>query len=1104
MGEKILAKGTIPFQAEGRLLQELGERLVASPEVALVELIKNAYDADSPSCEVRLADSGKTLVVSDKGHGMTLDEFSEKWMRIATSSKVEERVSRTYSRRLTGAKGIGRFAVRSLGDYLTLTSIALDPKRKTKTQLTARFDWPKIDRLSDIRNAEIDYTLEEMPPDTATGTTLEVRKLKTSTEFTGEKSLRSSVVRIVTPLRGLHAGRFKASHEASKTEPGFQVLLPGDRDSGRAEIDIAGLVLKNHWARLQIELEGNHLTFKVWFSSTEAAKTLRVKVSTAISAGFVADIRFFPRRKGVFRGKEINGQVAWDWVRRNHGVAVVDHGFRIVPYGDENDDWLHLDVDKAHSERDWRSKIAQKDFAISPAVRSRPALNPALNLPYNFQLVGAVFVESKPPSLKRSAIDLIPSMDREGFLKNRAFDELVDFVRAGIEFLAWQDKLELDRVAAKEARKASRSLREDFRRAIDHIKRSPTLSAPDKARITKAYSQLAERIEEVEDYNEKARQSLMTMSLLGVVAGFMTHETKSIVFEMEKAARIITSLAKKHPDLGSVANEIDRRLAAFKGQLEYSQMFLNGVRGNKSVSMSASGQIRYVLKRFEGFATDHGITVTWDADSKVETPRLPPAVYSGVLLNLYTNALKAVLAGTSSIRDPKIALRAWNERKVHYIEVSDNGVGIPTELRKRIWDPLYTTTSDTGNPLGSGMGLGLTLVKQVVEDSGGKVALTEDPPPGFSTCFRVTFPRSKMPIEIKVILFEDAQQTQSQILAALRNNLKSDGTVLPFDGTLFKESDEDQKRMFEDRLVSILRKAPYDGITLVVADRDLSMSPSFRGMSVSAVIGAAKTLAIPICSYARQPAPEDYKWRSRWEEGHIVIASGDDDELSRQAILAARGFAEIASKLPAILKAGVGKSPAKILAALLEKRNTRTKLHFMASETRTDYRKFLKTQKMKQIGRGELAVFCGYWLWDSLLRYPGLLVNEVAAGSHLNIQADDFRKAEIRRLFADALYAGPFTDEKKPQWWRGMLDDMVSRAGCDDGLQFAQKNSGGTVHASQCWVDSSKSAGYYCIISEKPVSLENSRGGLSWFPRGADLTRITTRLFEEYGPWIGA
>ena len=159
----------------------------------------------------------------------------------------------------------------------------------------------------------------------------------------------------------------------------------------------------------------------------------------------------------------------------------------------------------------------------------------------------------------------------------------------------------------------------------------------------------------------------------------------------------------------------------------------------EAVRMSAAGQIRHVLKRFESFATDHGINVSWEAPSEVKTPALSPAVYSGVLLNLYTNALKAVLAVSSSIRHPVVAIRAWNERGTHYLEVSDNGVGVPPELRKRIWDPLYTTTSDTGNPLGSGMGLGLTLVKQVVEDTGGKIVLVEDPPPGFSTCFRVVF-----------------------------------------------------------------------------------------------------------------------------------------------------------------------------------------------------------------------------------------------------------------------------------------------------------------------------------------------------------------------------
>lgn len=738
MAETLLDKGTIPFQAEGRLLQELGERLVASPEVAVVELVKNAYDADSSSCEVRLEEGGKTLVIADDGHGMTFDEFVRKWMRIATSR--EEQFSRLYRRRLTGAKGIGRFAVRYLGDHLTLITVAKDQERGLKTRLKAQFDWPQIDQFSDIRDAKVHYTLEQAGADTPTGTTLEVRRVKASMDFTSTASLRANVLRMVTPLHGLDAGRFKPSHKDSKTDPGFRVVLPGAQEEGPAEVDLADLVLRNYWARLYIDLNDKRLTLKVWFSSSREPKTLEVKVSTAISGGVVADIRYFPRRKGVFRSKGINGREAWRWVRENCGVAVVDHGFRIVPYGYKFDDWLRLDLDKSHSERDWRSDIAKKHFPIPLAVRKRPADNPALYLPYNYQLVGAVFVESKAATVTRPLVDLVPSMDREGFLKNRAFDELIEFVRAGIEFLALQDKRELERTLTREAREAAANAREDVRKAIKHIQRSPTLTRTDKARLTKTYAQLAEQIEDVEEYNVQARRSLITMSLLGVVAGFMTHETKSLVFEMDKAVQLVVSLAKKYPDLQEVASGLTRRLTTFKEQLQYAQMFLGGVRKDKAVRMSASGQIRHVLRRFESFATDHGIKVESEAATDVQTPALPPAVYSGVLLNLYTNALKAVLAGASSIRDPRVAIRAWNERGAHYLEVSDNGVGIPPELRKRIWDPLYTTTSDTGNPLGSGMGLGLTLVKQVVEDIGGKIELAEDPPPGFSTCFRVTFP----------------------------------------------------------------------------------------------------------------------------------------------------------------------------------------------------------------------------------------------------------------------------------------------------------------------------------------------------------------------------
>lgn len=739
MVEPVLGKGTIPFQVEGRLLQELGERLVASPEVALVELIKNAYDADSPTCTVRLEKAGKSLVIADEGHGMTFLEFSSKWMRIATSSKVAERLSPKYKRRLTGAKGIGRFAVRYLGNQLTLITIADDPKLNFRTKLTATFDWLRIDRVGDIRNAEIDYKLEQVGAEAPVGTTLQVDKLKTSTNFTRKSSLRAAVLRIVTPLQGLDAGRFERARQSLRADPGFKVALPGDKNEGSGNLNLAKFVLDNYWARLQINLDNKHLTFKITIPSSRA-KTFELNVPSAISAGFTADIRYFPRRKGVFQQKGIDGQEAWRWVRENGGVAVVDHGFRVVPYGYESDDWLHLDVDKTRHERNWRSHIARRHFPIPDAIRKKPAQNPTFYIPNNLQLVGAVFVESKPLVGAKNQEDLTPSMDREGFLKNRGLEQLTEFVRAGVEFLALQDKRELERRKIAEAREAAQDARDDVRQAIEHIKDSPTLTASDKATITKAYLRLADQIEEVEEYNEKARQNLITMSLLGVVASFMTHESKSLIFEMEKAAQIVDSLAKKNPALKGVSAELNRRLLAFKGQLEYAQLFLKGVRRGQSVRMSAAGQIRYVLKRFGSFATDHGIEVLDSVRAKTETPLLTPAVYSGVILNLYSNALKAVLSATSSIDKPKISINAWNDNGSHILEVSDNGIGIPPQLRKRIWDPLYTTTSDTGNPLGSGMGLGLSLVKHVVEDSGGKISLVNDPPAGFNTSFRVVFP----------------------------------------------------------------------------------------------------------------------------------------------------------------------------------------------------------------------------------------------------------------------------------------------------------------------------------------------------------------------------
>jgi len=738
MAETVLDKGKIAFQAEGRLLQELGLRLVASPEVALVELIKNSYDADSPSCTVRLEDKEETLVVADEGHGMTLADFVTKWMRIATSSKLAQELSLKYHRRLTGAKGIGRFAVRYLGDYLSLQSVARDKKRDCITRLTAAFDWRKLDDAGDLSKIEVDYKLVKVADQTPTGTSLTITKLRSNAQFATSRELRDNVLRMVSPIQGLECGKFANTTIGDDKDPGFSVLLPGESEAG--DVDLAKLVLDNFWARLTIELEGTNLELRVFFPTAKRPRILKVRVPTTISKGFFADIRYFPRRKGVFQGKGIHGQKAWRWVRDNCGVAVVDHGFRIKPYGFRNDDWLRLDIDKAHSEREWKTAIAKEYFAVPPAKRAELADNPVLYLPYNFQLVGAVFIESKRTSKNEEETDLVPAMDREGLLANVGSEQLREFVRAGIEFLAHEDKGELDRLAEEQAKEVARTAREEIQKAIEYIQRSPTLIPRDKARIVKQYRYFADRIEEQEEYSAQARRSLITMGMLGVVAGFMMHESKAIVHELEQVVQQVRGLVKKNPELAKTADQLSSRLENFENYLDYARLFVQNVRTPKEQPLSAAGQVRQVLNRFKSFAVERGIKVTNDVSSDVTTPPLPVTVYSGVLLNLYTNALKAVIAVQSSVPEPHICFRAWNEKKKHVVEVADNGVGVPPELQKRIWDPLFTTTSDVGNPLGSGMGLGLTLIKQVVSELGGCVSLVSNPPPGFTTCFRVEFP----------------------------------------------------------------------------------------------------------------------------------------------------------------------------------------------------------------------------------------------------------------------------------------------------------------------------------------------------------------------------
>src|SRR5258708_5458180 len=139
------------FSVDTHLFRELGELLVGRDSTALVELIKNSYDADATEVVVHgshLSDPERgAITVTDDGHGMSRAAFESGFLRIASRMKETIRESPRYKRRYTGAKGVGRLAAHKLAWKLKLLST---PSDESELAIKASINWRQIERLQTL------------------------------------------------------------------------------------------------------------------------------------------------------------------------------------------------------------------------------------------------------------------------------------------------------------------------------------------------------------------------------------------------------------------------------------------------------------------------------------------------------------------------------------------------------------------------------------------------------------------------------------------------------------------------------------------------------------------------------------------------------------------------------------------------------------------------------------------------------------------------------------------------------------------------------------------------------------------------------------------
>jgi len=743
MSKQEIDEGDVHFRIDTRLLEELGERLVSSSDVALSELIKNSYDADAEECVIELKDK-KHLKIKDNGHGMTLEEFQSRWMTIATKGKAIELVSRRYHRFLTGAKGVGRFAARTLGSRLQVETVAYSKKLKAHTKLIVVFDWKKLDKVNDLANMTINYR-HIYPVNETPGTCLTISGLYAGLSDDVIKKVRSSILSLASPYKMLMPEKeFWMKNSLIKVkdkkrniieDPGFNINITNEEDE---DLGPAKLILNAYVGKVNLTLINNKIDIEIDFKGHKKI-TRSFKYENCIETPVYIDIRYFPKRPGVFSGIGVDGRYAWTWKKKNHGVAVYDKGFRIKPFGIDDNDWLSVDIDVAHTERKWRSPISNKKIPIPEEDKSNVFRNPMVNIITNYQVIGCVSVQSQHKEEKNRPEYLVSSMDREGFVRNDGYQQLVDVVRFAIEYLTYEDnknKIEKDEQAKLEEEK---KIRKELSTAIKVVENSPTLTVPDKKRIIQQYKKFQKNLDDYEEYNKRSRENMDLMGFLGVLAGFMTHEHESILWQLQEATKLIKKILGKNAASNPILEKINENIANITGYVDYTRLYVGAIDKEVESNIKLIPRINHVVSTLTKFTQDRNIDVAIDSHKNTLMPVMPIPMFEGIVLNLFTNAAKAIVS-QPRLKNPKILIVAWSDNKYHYLTMNDNGVGIKDELRNKVWDTLYTTTSGGNNPLGSGMGLGLPLIKRVVENIKGVVEIV-DPPEGYSTCFKLSIPR---------------------------------------------------------------------------------------------------------------------------------------------------------------------------------------------------------------------------------------------------------------------------------------------------------------------------------------------------------------------------
>lgn len=686
-----LAKsGSATMRPRARLISLIGEELISDEPVALVELVKNAYDADATRVEVRFEGKDpikpERIIVSDDGIGMDLPTVLTAWFEPGTILKRKDTVS-PGGRLYQGAKGIGRFASARIAESLFLES----KKEQEEEGVFVLLEWGKFTEDCYLDEITLDYEVRPLS-DFKHGTRLILEGLRKHWEESDYKGLHARLSRLISPFK--------------KDVLDFDIVLEIPAEPGLSgEVEPPELILQPRYLLKGVLAEHGFFTGDVLVDGKAHKKFKNRKLGKEgedpLCGSFDIEIRAWDRDRegleplvkrfsmGIRQIRQILDQYC--------GVSIYRDGFRVYPYGQKGNDWLQLDL------------------------RSRQ--NPVMSLANNQVIASVRISREKNPNLQDRST-------REGMVVNAQHAALEEWF---VEVLSLLEEERYKLRPREETGERTEPLFDafDIRDTVKEAQKELGKDHPLALLIAEKEKEVSAGVERLQETFSR----LLMSAGLGHMVDIVIHEIGSPLGKINRQLLILEKDLVDTLDKKAMAR-IAPMIASMKGWLEQLHNLRQrlepqtpGKRG-RATSFDVREEIEDNFRLYEALISRQGIKWNVQAPEGPIRVKMARASLDQVLVNLIDNSIFWITRAKGEGKGGRILVTLEPLEHGFRFLFCDDGPGVEEEDQSRIFEPYFTRKPN-------GMGLGLYIARMIIEPYGKLLYRDDGEFPG--ACFEARF-----------------------------------------------------------------------------------------------------------------------------------------------------------------------------------------------------------------------------------------------------------------------------------------------------------------------------------------------------------------------------